>query len=48
MSQKDYSHVTTLTELGKKLSYAAKNGDVSFVKGLMSVGAPFSNEGVSN
>ena len=45
--QRDSSHVTTLTELGKKLVEAAKVGDTNQVRRLMAIGAPFASDGVN-
>lgn len=42
---RDNSHVTTLTELGKKLVAAAKVGNTSQVRRLMAIGAPFASDG---
>ncbi|KAG7160567.1 GA-binding protein subunit beta-1-like [Homarus americanus] len=43
--QRDNSHMTTLTELGKKLVAAAKVGNTSQVRRLMAIGAPFASDG---
>ncbi|XP_045131400.1 poly [ADP-ribose] polymerase tankyrase-2-like isoform X2 [Portunus trituberculatus] len=43
--QRDNSHMTTLTELGKKLIEAARVGDTSQVRRLMAIGAPFASDG---
>lgn len=43
--QRDNSHMTTLTELGKKLIEAARIGDTNQVRILMGIGAPFASDG---
>ncbi|KAK8407503.1 hypothetical protein O3P69_002210 [Scylla paramamosain] len=43
--QRDNSHMTTLTELGKKLIEAARVGDTNQVRRLMAIGAPFASDG---
>ncbi|XP_066988811.1 uncharacterized protein Atac3 isoform X3 [Macrobrachium rosenbergii] len=42
---RDTLHLTTITELGKRLVAAAKAGNVALVRKLMAVGAPFISDG---
>ncbi|XP_068229027.1 GA-binding protein subunit beta-1-like [Palaemon carinicauda] len=42
---RDSLHLTTITELGKRLVAAAKGGNVALVRKLMAVGAPFISDG---